>query len=80
MNKRCNRTTNLEGTLTIARNDPERFFMEDIGQAFERVYPRVAVEVDWHSNAKPLGLVKSGKADIGITVKEEVGFQTVIIA
>lgn len=70
----------LAGDLTLAGNGPERSLIEELAQAFEKAYPRVSVEVDWHPNAKPSTLVKAGKADIAFTVKEQEGFQSLPIA
>lgn len=70
----------LTGALTLVGNGPEGGLIEELAQAFEKVYSRVSVEVDWHPNAKPLALLKAGKADIAITVKEEEGFKNIPIA
>ncbi len=68
------------GSLVIVGNGPELVVIEPLARAFEKANPRAYVDVLWDENSKPIELVKSGKAQIAVTGKEDPDLQATAIA
>ena len=61
----------VSGSLTIVGNGPEMNAIEKLARAFEKANPRAYLDIVWEESSKPVELVKSGKADIAVTGKED---------
>lgn len=61
----------VSGGLTIVGNGPELSTIESLARAFEKVNPRVYVDVVWDEKSKPVELVKAGQAQMAVTGSED---------
>jgi phosphate transport system substrate-binding protein len=68
------------GQIVITGNGPEQAAMETLARAFEKANPRAYVDFIWHENAKPLELLRSGKAHVAVVGKEEPDLRAVQVA
>jgi phosphate transport system substrate-binding protein len=69
----ANRTLagDASGSLTIAGNGPEFVMMERLARTFEKANPRAYIDLLWEENSKPVELVRTGKAHVAVTGREE---------
>lgn len=74
------RAADPSGPLAIAGNGPELVVIEKLARAFEKANPRAYVDLLWDENSKPIELVKSGRAQIAVTGKQEPDLQATQIA
>lgn len=65
----------VAGHIVIAGNGPEANMIEKLARAFEKANPRAYVDVQWNENSKPVELVKSGRAQLAVTGKDEPDLQ-----
>lgn len=70
----------LAGSLFIAGNGSEQTTIEALARTFEKANPRVYVDVLWDEDSEPLGLVKTGRAHIVVTVGKIPQTATMIAA
>ncbi|HZS11103.1 MAG TPA: substrate-binding domain-containing protein [Nitrospirales bacterium] len=62
------------GSLTIAGNGPEFGMIERLARTFEKANPRAYIDILWDENSKPVELVRTGKADVVVTGRDEPEF------
>ena len=72
----ANGQSNLNGTLLIAGNGPERHLLVLLAQEFEKLHPSVSIDLFWHPNAKPIRTIQLDEADIGVTGEEVPGLRS----
>lgn len=68
------------GSLVIAGNGPELPVIEKLAREFEKANPRAYIDVQWDENAKPIELVRSGKAQIAVAGKPEPDLKSTQVA
>jgi phosphate transport system substrate-binding protein len=57
----------VSGSLAIAGNGPELAVIERLARTFEKINPRVYIDLLWDEKSRPIELVKSGQAQIAVT-------------
>ncbi|MCS6896504.1 MAG: substrate-binding domain-containing protein [Nitrospira sp.] len=63
----------LAGNLILVGNGPEQTVMETLARAFEKMHPRVYVDVLWDPSSNPRELVKNGQAHIAVATSAYPG-------
>lgn len=69
----------VSGSFVIAGNGPEQRVTEKLVRAFEKANPRVFIDILWDQYSKPLEMLRSGKAHLAVTGKEEPDLKAVQI-
>jgi phosphate transport system substrate-binding protein len=70
----------VAGSMTIAGNGPEVRMIEKLARTFEKANPRTYLDIIWEDKSKPLEMVRSGRAQIAVTGKEEPDLSATPIA
>lgn len=68
------------GSLVIVGNGPELSVIEKLARAFEKANPRAYIDVQWDENAKPVELVKSGRAQLAVAGKADPELKSTQVA
>lgn len=58
--------TEASGSLVIVGRGPERSMIEQLARAFEKTYPRTAVDIKWNRNYRMSEMIKSGEGDLAV--------------
>jgi phosphate transport system substrate-binding protein len=70
----------MTGRIVIAGYGPEFPVMQDLGRAFEKAHLGASVDFEWDRTVKAAEMVKSGKAQVGVTDHPDPDLNTVPIA
>jgi phosphate transport system substrate-binding protein len=73
-------SASVAGTVIIAGHGPEQHAIETLARAFEKANPRAYLDILWNEHSKIVEMVKSGRAQIAVTGKEEPGLDATQIA
>jgi phosphate transport system substrate-binding protein len=70
----------LSGSISIAGNGPELATIERLARVFEKENPGTFVDIQWDQHSDPIGMVKSGLAQVAVTGRADAALAAVPIA
>ncbi|HLZ36072.1 MAG TPA: substrate-binding domain-containing protein [Nitrospira sp.] len=68
------------GRIVIAGYGPEQPIIQDLAQAYEKLHPGTAIDIEWDKTVRAVEMVKAGDAQIAVTDREVPSLDAVPIA